>query len=230
APQESVTSVRLSYFLLSASSVFHFCNPRRIRAAHPTSSVYLTIADLMIGIENHRNNLLFQEPQIDIEIVAFTPDKLRVDYLGLVDVLVIVVFLDDCKYFSNARIRNERGCDPIVDQTVGHLNRPTTRPELRENLSSTNFVGALSFHVGPEEWPAVAESLLHFHFRVVNVSIKGFQGPRVQLHMVCRLRHCSRPFVNRDRNTTSCQCSGTCSLRRQGGEKLYCGTLSCHVE
>src|SRR5579859_1879005 len=126
---------------------------------------------------------------MDHEVVAFTPNKLRVNHLRLVDVLVVVVVLDHFEYPLDSRIRNERSSDPVVDQTARYLDRASARPELRHNLPSSNFPGTLRLLLRPEEWRGPMKRLLRFPFCFENVSIKCLQRLRVQSHGFYSLRH-----------------------------------------
>ena len=60
APEESVTGIRLQDPLAKASSVFDFCNSRRVRAPRPAAKVHWTIMHLMVSIEDHGDDLLFR--------------------------------------------------------------------------------------------------------------------------------------------------------------------------
>ena len=48
--------IRLQDSLIRPSCVFHFCNSRSVRAAHPACSVHRTIVHLVVGVEDHRDN------------------------------------------------------------------------------------------------------------------------------------------------------------------------------
>src|SRR5438093_231839 len=102
--------------------------------ADPTLAVERTIMNVMIGIENDRDNFLLQEAQVDLEIVALPADQPGIDYLGLVDALMVVVILDQSQRLFDGRTRNESGADPVMDQSVRHCDRTLAGPELSRDL------------------------------------------------------------------------------------------------
>src|SRR5690242_2103801 len=122
---------------------------------------------------------------MNLEIITLTADKLRVDYVGFVYVLVVIVILEHCQQFVDGRRRNERGSDPVVDQAMRHLDRSSPGPELRYHLSSTDLLRTFWRQLRPEEWLVPVQRRLHLRFNVVDVSIKCCKGSRVQLYRLC---------------------------------------------
>ena len=52
---------------------------------------------VVVGVEHHGDDFLLQQPQKDLEIVAVMADQLRIHHVGLVNILVVVVILNQGK-------------------------------------------------------------------------------------------------------------------------------------
>src|SRR5689334_6664957 len=104
--------------------------------------------------------------------------KPGVNYVGFVDVLVIIVVLDQCQRIWEGGVRNEGRRDPVVDQTIRHFDGPSTRPELRHDLSCLDLLSSLWVAVRPEEWAAAMERFLHYRLSVASVCIERLYGLR----------------------------------------------------
>lgn len=75
--------------------------------------------NLVIRFEDDGDDFLLEKPRIDPEVVAAAADQLLVYDVGLVDILMIVVVLDQRERPVDSPARNRCGSDPVVDQPCG---------------------------------------------------------------------------------------------------------------
>src|ERR1700756_2011898 len=146
----------------------------------------------VVSVENYGDDLFLQKAQIDLEIVAVMADQPGSQHLGLVDVFVIVVVLDQSEGVVDSRARNEGGADPVMDQTTWYFHGPSTGPELRRNLTRSDLPGPRGIHLVPEERTRGLQGLFGCQFGRIDVRIKGLNRPRPQLQWVCSLGHRAR--------------------------------------
>ena len=144
---------------------------------------------VVVGVEHDGNDLLFQQPQEDLEIVAVVRDQLRVHHIGLVNIFVVVVILNQREGVGDGCARNERGGDPVVNQAIRHFDGRVPRPQLRSDVSMPHLLGDLGIGVGPQECAVPVQRRLHGGLGLADVRFERLQSARLQLHDVCSLRH-----------------------------------------
>src|ERR1035441_3212204 len=132
-------------------------------------------------------------------------NQTRVHHFRLVNVLVIVVVLNTRQSFFDARIVNERGPDPIVDETVRDPHRGLPRPKLCQDVSFAEVTGTIWIPVRPQEMSASIQRRFHSCFGFTDVRQKRLERFLCQLHGSYSLCHQTLTFSHRELRVLECQ-------------------------
>src|SRR6516165_7107239 len=153
---------------------------------------------VVIGVKYDCDDFLLEKSQVDLEIFVATAHQLGVAHLGLVDILVVLVVLDQRQGLVDRRAKSECRSDPSMNQTLRDFTSLFARPALRYDLPLADLLGSLGTNVTPQKRPVALQGLLHSGFGLAYVRLKRLYRRRVQPHRLDSLHHENRPTFHRD--------------------------------
>src|SRR5258708_31876504 len=107
--------VSRQFMFVRLAHVFDLRNSRADGVAVSVSRVEKMAVDVVIGIENDRENLLLPQTIVDLEITANLLDLLRLHDIRLVILGMVVVILNHREHLRQSNSGNEYCSHPVMD-------------------------------------------------------------------------------------------------------------------